>query len=83
MNKKTTLTPRAKNSKALTSAQTRAFQKKIYAYFDTRGRDLPWRKKLTPHRVLISEIMLQQTQVERVTEKFREFLENVNPEDFG
>jgi A/G-specific adenine glycosylase len=38
------------------------------------GRDLPWRKRVNPYRVLVSEIMLQQTQVERVIEKYREFL---------
>lgn len=32
--------------------------------------DLVWRKKITPYRILVSEIMLQQTQVERVKEKF-------------
>ncbi len=58
----------------LTEAQIRAFRKKIYEYFDTNGRDLPWRKCLNPYRVLISEIMLQQTQVERVIKKYREFL---------
>jgi A/G-specific adenine glycosylase len=72
--KKTSATLCAKGKKFLTSAQVRTFQKKIYTYFDTRGRDLPWRKKLSPYRVLISEIMLQQTQVERVIVKFQEFL---------
>jgi A/G-specific adenine glycosylase len=74
MDKKTTLTPGKKNSKALTSTQIRAFQRKIYTYADSRGRDFPWRKKLTPYRVLVSEIMLQQTQVERVVVKFQGFL---------
>jgi A/G-specific adenine glycosylase len=74
MSKSTTLIPRTKNSKALTSVQIRAFQKKIYTYADSHGRDFPWRKKLTPYRVLVSEIMLQQTQVERVVVKFQEFL---------
>lgn len=72
--KKTTTTLRAKKKKALTSARVRAFQKEIYAFYDTQGRDLPWRKKLTPYRILVSEIMLQQTQVERVIVKFQEFL---------
>ena len=58
----------------LTPAQIRAFQKKIYKYYDDQGRDLPWRKRVTPYRVLVSEIMLQQTQVDRVLEKYREFL---------
>jgi A/G-specific adenine glycosylase len=75
MDTKTTTTLRAKNNKTLTLARVRAFQKIIYSHYDTQGRDLPWRKKLNPYRVLVSEIMLQQTQVERVIEKFQEFLE--------
>lgn len=75
MARKTTTTLRAKKRKPLTPAQVRAFRKKIYAYYDTHGRDFPWRKKLNPYRVLVSEIMLQQTQVERVIEKFPEFLD--------
>jgi A/G-specific adenine glycosylase len=58
----------------LTPSQIRAFQKKVCNYYDTQGRDLPWRKRVTPYRVLISEIMLQQTQVDRVIEKYKEFL---------
>jgi len=61
-------------NKRLTSAQVRSFRKKIYNYYDMHGRDLPWRKRVNPYRVLVSEIMLQQTQVERVIEKYREFL---------
>ena len=53
----------------------RVFRKKIYSYYDAEGRDFPWRKRLNPYRVLVSEIMLQQTQVERVVVKFQEFLE--------
>lgn len=50
------------------------FRKKVYDHYDNHGRKLPWRKNLTPYRVLISEIMLQQTQVERVIEKYSDFL---------
>jgi A/G-specific adenine glycosylase len=57
-----------------TLAQVRAFQKKIYAHYEREGRNLPWRKKPVPYRVLVSEIMLQQTQVERVIDKYKEFL---------
>ena len=60
--------------KRLTPAVVRAFRKKIYNYYDTQGRDLPWRKRVPPYRVLVSEIMLQQTQVDRVIEKYKEFL---------
>ena len=38
------------------------------------GRDLPWRRTRVPYRVLVSEIMLQQTQVDRVIPKYRQFL---------
>jgi A/G-specific adenine glycosylase len=58
----------------LTPSQIRSFQKKVYHYYDTQGRDLPWRKRVTPYRVLVSEIMLQQTQVDRVIGKYAEFL---------
>ncbi len=63
-----------KDLKPLTVPQIRKFQKKIYDFFEAEGRNLPWRKRLNPYRVLVSEIMLQQTQVERVIEKYREFL---------
>ncbi len=63
-----------RNRETLTPSRIRAFRKKIYNHFSEHGRDFPWRKKLNPYRVLVSEIMLQQTQVERVVEKYREFL---------
>jgi A/G-specific adenine glycosylase len=75
MDKKTPTTPRPKERTALTAAQIRALQKKIYSHYAEHGRKLPWRKKLNPYRVLVSEIMLQQTQVERVIDKFQEFLD--------
>jgi A/G-specific adenine glycosylase len=54
--------------------QIRTFRRKVLAYYEEHGRDLPWRQRITPYRVLVSEIMLQQTQVERVIVKYREFL---------
>jgi A/G-specific adenine glycosylase len=74
MNKKTTTIPRSKNTKPLTAARVSRFRKKVYDHFAQAGRVLPWRKNLNPYRVLVSEIMLQQTQVERVIEKYHEFL---------
>jgi len=59
---------------SLTSAKIRAFRRKVLSHYARHGRDLPWRKRVTPYRVLVSEIMLQQTQVDRVIEKYREFL---------
>jgi len=58
----------------LTAMRIQSFQQIIYDYYDAQGRDLPWRKHMNPYRVLVSEIMLQQTQVERVIKKYREFI---------
>ena len=54
--------------------EIRAFRKKIYGYFAKAGRDLPWRKTSDPYHILVSEIMLQQTQVDRVIEKYLAFV---------
>jgi A/G-specific adenine glycosylase len=61
-------------NKPITPHAVKIFQKKIHDHYDAEGRDLPWRKRVNPYRVLVSEIMLQQTQVERVMVKFAEFL---------
>ncbi|HEX9020728.1 MAG TPA: A/G-specific adenine glycosylase [Nitrospirota bacterium] len=60
--------------KVLTPSAIRSFRKKIYNYYSRHGRDLPWRRTRNPYRILVSEIMLQQTQVERVAEKYQEFI---------
>jgi A/G-specific adenine glycosylase len=44
-------------------------------WYARAGRDLPWRHTRDPYAILVSEVMLQQTQVERVLPKYREFLE--------
>lgn len=51
------------------------FRDLILSYFRAHGRDLPWRHTTDPYRILVSEIMLQQTQVERVVVRYREFLD--------
>ncbi len=52
-----------------------AFRKVVWAHYKKYGRyDLPWRKNNDPYRVLVSEIMLQQTQVERVIPFYKDFL---------
>ncbi len=59
----------------LPAARTRArFQRRLLAWYARNRRDLPWRRTANPYRILVSEIMLQQTQVERVIPKYREFL---------
>ena len=51
------------------------FQRALLAWFAIHRRDLPWRHTSDPYHILVSEMMLQQTQVERVTPKYREWLE--------
>jgi A/G-specific adenine glycosylase len=58
----------------LSSKQISLFQRLIYKYYNEHRRDLPWRNTDNPYRILVSEIMLQQTQVERVIEKYNLFL---------
>lgn len=50
------------------------FQKRLLHWYEKSGRDLPWRRTSDPYKILVSEIMLQQTQVDRVIPKFHEFL---------
>lgn len=57
----------------LSSEVINAFQKIIISYFKQHGRNFPFRNDITPYNVLVSEIMLQQTQTGRVSEKFLEF----------
>jgi len=52
----------------------RAFQHAVLRYYRRHKRDLPWRRTRDPYRILVSEVMLQQTQVERVIPKYRSFL---------
>jgi len=51
------------------------FQTIIFRFYNNFKRDFPFRNKITPYYVLVSEIMLQQTQTERVSDKFLEFIE--------
>jgi A/G-specific adenine glycosylase len=46
----------------------------LLAWYRTRGRDLPWRRTRDPYAVLVSEVMLQQTQVERVLPRYVDWL---------
>lgn len=50
------------------------FEKLIWDYYQKEGRVFPWRKTTNPYRILVSEVMLQQTQTSRVIKKYREFL---------
>ncbi len=59
----------------LTPNRIARFQRTIYDHFREHGRVLPWRSTQDPYRILVSEIMLQQTQVERVRRKYEAFLD--------
>jgi len=50
------------------------FQQMVLLHYDLYGRNLEWRNTTDPYHILVSEIMLQQTQVERVSKKFPEFI---------
>ena len=50
------------------------FQKEILDYYKKHGRKMLWRETQDPYRILVSEIMLQQTQVSRVEEKYPQFI---------
>lgn len=50
------------------------FKRVIREYYRTHGRQLPWRETDDPYRIWVSEIMLQQTQVERVLPKYEAFI---------
>ena len=55
--------------------QTQLISQKIVQWYSDNGRhDLPWRHKITPYKIWISEIMLQQTQVKTATPYFKNFI---------
>ncbi len=59
----------------LTGQQIKKFQKTILGFYDAHKRDaLPWRKSIAPYKIWISEVMLQQTQVDRVIEFFHNWM---------
>jgi A/G-specific adenine glycosylase len=50
------------------------FQNTILNWYKHNRRDLPWRRTRDPYKILVSEVMLQQTQIARVIPKYKEFL---------
>jgi A/G-specific adenine glycosylase len=55
-------------------AARQRFRRTLLRWYDRNGRDLPWRRTDDPYHILVSEIMLQQTQVDRVLPKYHEWL---------
>ena len=52
-----------------------AFQERIFDFYRERGRDFPWRRTRDRYAVMVSEIMLQQTQADRVAPRFQQWME--------
>src|SRR5437899_5816646 len=69
-----TPSPRQKQNACRLPARGRAFRRRLLAWYARHARKLPWRGVCNPYAVLVSEIMLQQTQVARVVEFFPRFL---------
>src|SRR6058998_2961254 len=55
-------------------AARQRFRRALLAWYRRHGRDLPWRRTSDPYHILVSEVMLQQTQVDRVLPKYYEWL---------
>src|SRR5215210_5254330 len=60
---------------ALDSRALSEFGRRLRAWYRRSARDLPWRRTRSAYRVLVSELMLQQTQVARVIPRYEAFLE--------
>jgi A/G-specific adenine glycosylase len=70
------MTARRSPRATLVSPDTRRwFGRRLRDWFRANGRDLPWRRTRDPYRVLVSELMLQQTQVSRVLDRYDAFLD--------
>lgn len=63
-----------KKNAPMTARQTSQFQRGLLKWFDANRRDLPWRNTVDPYKVWVSEVMLQQTQVNTVVPYFQRFI---------
>ncbi|RME31250.1 A/G-specific adenine glycosylase [Candidatus Woesearchaeota archaeon] len=52
----------------------KTLQSRLLAWYARHGRRLPWRQTKNPYRIVVAEVMLQQTQVERVVQKYRAWI---------
>lgn len=57
-----------------TSTSLKNFKKEVFIYYKSHKRSLPWRYISDPYKILVSEIMLQQTQVDRVIPFYQNFI---------
>jgi len=67
--------PYLQENMRLSKQGVEAFQEYILSYYNRYGREFSWRSYITPYRILVSEIMLQQTQTQRVIHKFASFIQ--------
>jgi len=62
------------SKKKLSASVVESFQELIYDYYHQFGRTFVWRQTTNPYHIVVSEIMLQQTQTSRVSGKFEQFV---------
>ena len=60
--------------KGMNKQEVAFFQKKVLQCGDQYFRDMSWRQTNDPYKIFLSEVMLQQTQVDRVKEKYQQFV---------
>ena len=65
---------RARDVVEIAPSRRAAFRQRLLTWYRLNRRDLPWRRTRDPYRILVSEVMLQQTPVHRVIPKYREWL---------
>jgi A/G-specific adenine glycosylase len=58
----------------LSQEMIQQFQKKVFSFYQKQKRDLPWRNTADPYKILLSEFMLQQTQVVRVVPYYEHWI---------
>lgn len=75
MRKKNTSTESQANKTHLTDEEVRIFRRHVRTFYRTHQRTLPWRETHDPYKIWVSEIMLQQTQVDRVLPKYHTFVQ--------
>lgn len=62
------------NLEKISQNKVQRFQNKIFSFYKKYGRELPWRKTIDPYKILVSEVMLQQTQVNRVVAYYMKWI---------
>jgi len=69
------MAPKSTPERARRNLDAADFRRRLLRWFRRHGRDLPWRRTRDPYHVIVSEFMLQQTQVARVEAYYHRFLE--------